>query len=412
MLEGKGSFGVVYSDPILPFIFKFFFEKKDTNIDNIENINKSNDSNIEVSKVFIDCFDYSEELKLYQYILKNYNIDEQYFNIPLNFGEIDQKDVRRNMDIYNSNWSGDNNAYILSSFQITFRKGLQIKKLLKAKNNFNNMFSWNNIINDQKDSFNDQSILIKFKNIFLAVKFLNNNLLLYDDFKLDNIIQINEILKFSDFSSLIHINELNYEYFMQSKLNSYFYFIYNCILNKILYLFLGLEINKSITYVNIDSDLYTVYNDIESKKYIDYCTYKFNSIKSLCTDFSNIINIPCYSSDDDFETLVYIDLNANIIFGFINNENIVKKNYIYIKSLYKYLKIKFKNITSIKTDIIKRINIYSLGINLLELLSYNWNQNIINLALLCSLHFFNIGNIVYITDPDIDSIYKKYQTFV
>ena len=219
MLDGKGTYGIVYSNPILPFIKKIVFSVSELNkLDEIDN-------DLCVCKVFIDIQNFIDETNSYMYLFDNFYIDPQFFNMPIFYGEIDQAYIQHHPEIYNSVWSGDDLSYILSQFQITFVKGIPVDKIIISNT--------------------DNNILDKFKNIFSAVNFLNDNSLLYDDLKIDNIICVNDLFKISDFSSLIHVKDLNYEYYTDSKLSAIFYFIYNPLLNKILYLFLCLEIKKN-----------------------------------------------------------------------------------------------------------------------------------------------------------------------
>ena len=51
------------------------------------------------------------------------------------------------------------------------------------------------------------------KYILLAVKFLNDNNYLFDDLKSDNLLFFNNKIKIIDFSTLIHINDINLKIF-------------------------------------------------------------------------------------------------------------------------------------------------------------------------------------------------------
>lgn len=381
MLDGKGTYGIVYSNPILPFIKKIVFSVSELNkLDEIDN-------DLCVCKVFIDIQNFIDESNSYMYLFDNFYIDPQFFNMPIFYGEIDQAYIQHHPEIYNSVWSGDDLSYILSQFQITFVKGIPVDKIIISNT--------------------DNNILDKFKNIFSAVKFLNDNSLLYDDLKIDNIICVNDLFKISDFSSLIHVKDLNYEYYTDSKLSAIFYFIYNPLLNKILYLFLCLEIKKNRTYLDLDNELHNEIKTHDAKIYVNYCQKKFSEVIKITKELILTIKVGAYSLEDNFEKIVYIDIDIKDIFVFFDNKTLVRRNYKYITALYKYYKLKHRLITDIKKDIIKRINIYSLGMILFSLYLIQPVQKILELAIKCSLNAFIINDIVYITDPNIDEIIEN-----
>ena len=381
MLDGKGTYGIVYSNPILPFIKKIVFSVSELNkLDEIDN-------DLCVCKVFIDIQNFIDETNSYMYLFDNFYIDPQFFNMPIFYGEIDQAYIQHHPEIYNSVWSGDDLSYILSQFQITFVKGIPVDKIIISNT--------------------DNNILDKFKNIFSAVKFLNDNSLLYDDLKIDNIICVNDLFKISDFSSLIHVKDLNYEYYTDSKLSAIFYFIYNPLLNKILYLFLCLEIKKNRTYLDLDTELHNEFKTHDAKIYVNYCQKKFSEVIKITKELILTIKVGAYSLEDNFEKIVYTDIDIKDIFVFFDNKTLVQRNYKYITVLYKYYKLKHRLIENIKKDIIKRINIYSLGMILFSLYLIQPVQKILELAIKCSLNAFIINDIVYITDPNIDEIIEN-----
>jgi hypothetical protein len=142
IIEGHGSYGIIYSNPRLPYINKYYFKIK--NLNNLleeepfpyleENCEDSNFLKYEASKVFYDTESYELEYNEYAYLLSNYYIENKYFNIPLNYGIINKKYIRENMQKFNYNSTKINNAnilntYLKSSYQITFIKGYNIDNI-------------------------------------------------------------------------------------------------------------------------------------------------------------------------------------------------------------------------------------------------------------------------------------------
>ena len=438
MLEGKGSFGVVYSNPILPFIKKILFsvykvddvidfdevkdeveevdyiinlddvadidifnevddidyldELDDVEVDNVEvdnvevdNVEVDNvevDDNLCVCKVFIDIENFIEESNSYMYIFENFYLDPQFFNMPICYGEIDHDYVQEHPEIYNQDWADNNLSFMLSQFQITFLKGVIVE---------------NSIISN----------FDKFKNIFYAVKFLNDNSLLYDDLKLDNIIFVNDVYKISDFSSIIHIDDINYKKYNDSKLVSIFYFIYNPILNTMLLIFLSLEEKKNVNYLDLDKELNTEIKTYKSKIYVNYCQQKFRDVISISNELMVKIRVGGYSLNDKFKKIIYTDLYVKDIFIFLDNKTLINNNFKYIEAFYSYYKIKHRNVSDIKKNIMKRINIYSLGMILFSLYLIQPSLKTLELAIMCSLNAFIINDIVYITETNIDEIIEN-----
>jgi hypothetical protein len=105
-IEGYGSYGIIYSTPRLPYSIKYNFSKKIldnffeepfpyiedySSDDNKDDYKSDNFLKNEASKVFFDTESYDIELGEYIYVLSNYNIPDEYFNKPLNYGLINKK---------------------------------------------------------------------------------------------------------------------------------------------------------------------------------------------------------------------------------------------------------------------------------------------------------------------------------
>lgn len=402
-IEGNGTYGVVYSNPRLPYLKKYKFYKKSNNNDNNANndidSNNDTDSNSdndtytdidsngdadtdvdnddynsddflknEVSKVFFDFECYQTESQEYIYILNNYVIHDDYFNIPLNYGITDKKYIFNNLEFFNylknkKKLKDIYRLYLKSKYQITYLKGIKLDKI-DIYNNFSNN-----------------------ENILLAVKFLNDNNYLFDDLKSDNLLFFDSKIKIIDFSTLIHINDITISKFKESMLTTVFYHIYNPILNTLLYYYIHLNENNFISIDNI------IHNINHIKKYdanIDYILYSRNLVKNT------------------YDFITKNDKKSNIkkiykdIYFYLYQKN--QDNYynIILNKFTEYFNNKYNNnINNIIKDLISRINIYSLGIIFLEYIHrYPYQKTYDNIFInelfdifkLCCLQFNIINN--------------------
>jgi hypothetical protein len=382
-MEGKGSYGAIFSKPRFPFYIKYNFDKiKIIEDDNLDKLMTNN----EVSKIFYDIDFYYDERNNYLEILK-YELPDIFFNKPLNYGIININLVINSL-VYTSKWAGNNefkkiidNCY----YQITFPRGILIYK---------NIF------------LSIEEFYAKSFNLLNFVKYLNDNNFIYDDFKISNLLEVNNIYKISDFSSLMKINSINKDIFNESYLSICSYYIYLPILNNIIYKY---------------------FNNI-NKKYFD--EYIFNESKDYINlTLDNIIN----NMNDYILNINFTDVNNNKIeINILDILNEIKKfrkknnnNDLYLEKFTEYLNNKYNNdMFKILEDLSKRINIYSLGIIILNVFNckknflYNeFKQNIfydklLELISYCCLNFMVINNNVYIFDPNIDFIINSYNEII
>ena len=107
-------------------------------------------------------------------------------------------------------------------------------------------------------------------------------------------------------------------------------------------------------------------------------------------------------------------INKIMSFNFLNIEITI------LISMTDYYNNKYKsNIENIKYDILKRINIYSLGISLLYILGEKINEKsdfdlklLLEITILCLLSIFEFNGNFYYNDIDINEIYKKYESMI
>ena len=121
---GQGANGILYSHPRLPYLGEIKYD-----------INNKN----QCSKIFYKPYNkgiiidedgfYNENTKYINLknILSNLPLND-YFNLPLSSGPIDQDYVNKNKQyIFNNIWSNNNNIFIYAKNQITFRLGEDVK---------------------------------------------------------------------------------------------------------------------------------------------------------------------------------------------------------------------------------------------------------------------------------------------
>ena len=396
IIEGYGTYGIIYSKPRLPYIVKYKFNKEsfeepfpyiDENIsevnrdnyennyyenNNYENNNYENDNFLkyEASKVFYDTEYYEVELAEYIYILKNYNIPDEYFNKPLNYGSINKKYIINNITKFNYNKEKFKKkniyyTYLYAEYQITFFKGINLDKI---------------------DIFNNFK---KTENILYATKFMNENNLIFDDFKKDNIIIVDGKMKFCDFSSIINMTDLNLNILQKSNLKTIFYYIYNPILNILLCYYISIKENNIIIIDEILNNIKIDEKNSQNIDYIDYNKRLINKIYNFSKKLDRSNNIGNIFKNIYF----YIDRN-------IKSEDYYK---IIILKFIEYFNNKYEDNTELKiVELISRINIYSLGIVFLQYMDlyidqnqkYNkvFFKNLFEIYKLCSLQFNIVNN--------------------
>jgi hypothetical protein len=379
IIEGYGSYGIIYSNPRLPYSIKYKFHKKSFEDfleepfpyieENISEVNKENYENdnflkYEASKVFYDNKCYEIELGEYTYILNNYNIPDEYFNKPLNYGSINKKYIIDNIkkfDYVNNkiNKKEIYYTYLNAEYQITFLKGVNLDKI-DIYNNFK-----------------------KTENILHAIKFMNENNLILDDLKKDNIIIVDGKMKFCDFSSIINISDLNLNTLEKLNLKTIFYYIHNPILNILLCYYISIKENN-IIIDNILNNIKINERNIQNIDYIEYNKDLINKIYNFSKKLDKSNNIGNIFKNIYF----YVDKN-------IKNKDYYK---IIILKFIEYFNNKYEDNTQLKiVELISRINIYSLGIVFLQYIDLYIDQNekhnkiffknLFEIYKLCSLQF-------------------------
>lgn len=391
-MEKRGNYSIVYYDPRFPYILKYNLNNIKDNIleikETFENI-KDNEQE-EASKIFFTVDDYLLERDSYIKLL-NYNLPEIFFNIPLNCGVVNTESIN-NLTIHNYKY---NFKKIIKKcgFQITFLKGGLICSNIKLT-----------IID----------FYMKLDNLIKCIQYLNHNNFLFDDLKINNVLLVNNLYKLSDYSSLIKTEELNIKYFNSSFLYTTSYYIYLPILNEVLKYYLNNRINNELfTNIDIDNDLY----------YKNYINQIINNIKNI----QLYKNINIVFTDKDKNENINIEFNKilNEMYDYRNNLNInkniiINKNKNYYYGLIEYLDNKYeKDNEKIIKDLSKRINLFSLGILLIDIYNikkdlifryYDYHKKIFIIISHLCLNFIIINDILHIFEPDIDEVIDLYNS--
>lgn len=424
-LNGIGGYGVVYSNPTLPYLEKYDFypNKENDKKNNKENNKKIKDSEL-VSKVFKKEEFFLEELNDYKRIIKKYDLPGKYFNLPLHFGIVDLKSVINHKNIYSKKWSNNVNTYLKSPYQITFKKGTHI--------------SHNNLTH----------FLQKYMNLLECIQYMNHHNLLFDDLKMDNVIEVDNVIKISDFSSIVKFDTLTVDKIYKMQLGVSVYFGYLPILNKLVEYFLGIEENKKNKKDAHHIDNAPINNIVieikkEEDEFTRYLRYKkmlfkkieyYLSTQKIVIPFIEISTVChydlCTNKLIDISQKIKIDISeiiSNLLFcvNYTENEYYYK---LYLDIITKYLLKKYDSKDSkdniykkIIHNLLKRINIYSVGHICVEFISVKLDMNnsnnmnntinkykslekLFQIIGLCCLNIFKINDKIYITEPNINYI--------
>ena len=391
MGEKKGNYSIVYYEPRFPYMLKYNLDNINNNIleisETFENIkNDENNEKKEASKIFLTTDDYLLERDSYIKLL-NYNLPEIFFNAPLNFGVVNAESINK---LTINNYKYKFKKIIKNcGFQITFLKGGLICSNIKLT-----------IID----------FYTKLDNLIKCIQYLNHNNFLFDDLKINNVLLVNNLYKLSDYSSLIKTEELNIKYFNSSFLCTTSYYIYLPILNEVLKYYLNNRINNEL-FTDMDSDEY----------YKNYINQIINYIKNI--ELYKNINIVFTDKEKNENINIEFNKILNEMYDYRNNLNInkniiINKNKNYYYGLIEYLDNKYeKNNEKIIKDLSKRINLFSLGILLIDIYNikkdlifryYDYHKKIFIIISYLCLNFIIIDDILHIFDPDIDEVIDLY----
>jgi hypothetical protein len=277
---------------------------------------------------------------------------------------------------------------------------------------------------------------------------MNNHNLLFDDLKMDNVIEVDNVIKISDFSSIVKFDTLTVDKIYKMQFGVSVYFGYLPILNKLVEYFLGIEENKKNKKDAHHIDNAPINNIVieikkEEEEFTRYLRYKkmlfkkieyYLSTQKIVIPFIEISTVChydlCTNKLIDIPQKIKIDISeiiSNLLFcvNYTENEYYYK---LYLDIITKYLLKKYDSKDSkdniykkIIHNLLKRINIYSVGHICVEFISVKLDMNnsnnmnnttnkykslekLFQIIGLCCLNIFKINDKIYITEPNINHI--------
>ena len=371
IVEGRGSYGIVVSNPRVAF--------KDEHFIDVALIDD------EVSKIFITRdseINMNTEIELYNKIISKHTdiITHDNYILPIKYGEIDKLSFSSKSD----NWfyDVDNNNYkqILNKnistvnklYQITFNKGTPI-------------------------DYNLTDFLIKILNIINCVKINIQNNLYFDDLKLNNLIKHDNKIKIIDFSSLIDLNNLSENEAYGDILKSFLYEHFYIINNPIISIFLSTRNLNSVKIIKNYIEMSYINNDNYDKYLTNNYYYRF----LYKIDKSIYITLDIYNITT--RKIESINLNNSYLINYFNvlHLYIIKNKIILLEKEISKLKNKIENINYIleHDELNKKLTDYLLNI---DKLSEYYNHYIQDIRLYTECLFHKLSNI-------LDNLGKKYK---
>lgn len=387
VVEGYGTFGIVFSTPRIPFLNE-----------NFQDVIKLN----QVSKILYLCIEdryfppEQEDIdREYYNILKLINshpniFNSEYFMLPIDGGIIDKNkfiEMFNNQEIFNTDWLNKSKIYynIIKSlfdkndpvFQITYEKG-------------------------EKINLSFEEFLDKINNTIDIVTLANKNRIYFDDIKLENLVLHDNKIKMIDYSNSIN-TEVPFENIIsqikESKFDSIFYYPYPIVPNILVFEFVG-KINLIGKFNLEEQNYFKLINSNYPSYKLNFC-FRKKLIDLLIQIQSNILfetnknsfeikvlgieNIDKIQSRDDIEPNLetkYITVDDIVcslkLFLFSKKYNEDADENLINNAISGYKKIIKKIFTETRTQInflLGTINQYSLGILLLNKLLKKYENN-------------------------------------
>ena len=427
-LEGYGSYGIVFSNPRLPYYIKKDFNNDNNNIKNnleeMKNIGNQelNFNNLkkkkEVSKLFKNKKSFVKEVIEYKSLIKLNILDKKHFNVPLNYGIINANFDKLK---YNITWFELNQSNKLNSYHKFFNKN----KTTNIKKNIYDFITYYQITFDEGIKINNNStydFFQKFKNIIEGVGILSKNNLFYDDLKINNILEINYLFKISDYSSIFNMNNLTMDIFDLSYLCYFKYYVYFPIYNLIIYYNLhnniALKNNLTSYYLTLNKDDYKTNINLIISNIIK--KYSSINIGNMEINVIQIENINAYTEKKINLNLNVYDCLIRIHFIFnVNNSSNVRNQQSCHNTIYHFLNYidqKFNNNIDKNIYLLNKNMLFSCGMIILEYLYVNeiddsiYVINLLKIFILCCSTIISINGNKYLNNSKIEDIFSLYNT--
>uniref|UniRef100_A0A6C0D112 Protein kinase domain-containing protein n=1 Tax=viral metagenome TaxID=1070528 RepID=A0A6C0D112_9ZZZZ len=382
MKEGKGAYGTVFSSPRLPLLHE-----------TLERIQ----SRDEVSKVFLSYRDYYNEVTRYTSLHNNYDFPYNLFCHSIDHGRISKHEIQYHECVYNDEWSNGDDVYREATHQIIYPRGRDI-------------FSLSNF----------SEYMVYFEKIIQTVEFFSHHHLVFDDFKNQNLLFLDDRVVVSDYSSIVPLDDfMNPSTFYQSNFKSRYYYIHSPVLNSLLCKALRNE-DPSYTYASIE------------KSYIRYIhQIMFSTIPSnfvyrqSYTVFLNEVEVDIHVelTGDDIKELL-LEFFCRSFQPSVQKEPNYYRLY-YIVLLFQKHYSNYPSKTEMIEETVERSHIHSIGIMLFEAMyKFNISQaNIsqakdkesdicieaLHLAIYCCLQYVEWKGKTVLLFPRLEFIRSYYQ---
>jgi len=444
VLEGKGSFGIVFSSPRIPISSEKYEDIIELNqvsklLFNVEDKIYYPETQENISKTYDNVL---KLIKEYPHIFSDEN-----FILPIKGGYINKADF---VSKYNSGEFGYGYEWISKSLNV-------FKILSQLISNKNEIFQ---VVYDKGIplKYEFDTFFLKMINIYNLVELCNKNGFYFDDLKYGNLIVHNDKIKIIDFEEPINLNLSEEEYIKtigESKFYNIMYFPYDTISNLLLYEFTGyirkigflknnnyyrlLQINtyeyienvefkfnafnilinfwdKHLKNYTIEMDAYNLeafdLNDLNTNNFNFKNHFDSGNSEKMLNDNKNKIKINLEMFIESIETL-YISYMIKQHNNNYNKNNIIKImdifNEIFILNK-NFIKLTKKTNKDIISSLLSNINIYSYGFIFLDWLRINKTKindlvdrdnilkRIINIVVNCCINFVIYDNKLYILD--------------
>lgn len=450
---GEGSSGAIFGLIRAPYSEKYDFtvslnikeNKNNTSTFNFvpKNNNKENQETVEkliqdeeelnqVSKFFFRNISFLYEANRYINILKHIfnNLSKEdidkYFNLPLNLGIIN-KDLMCNPNyasIYNKTWLG------ISENKNNQKNNRTFKEILDS---YYSPYQITFLMGKSLLNISLELFYKKYINVLESLKLLNNNHIIFDDFKLDNLIFVNDSIKQSDFSSILKFNQITLDSLPHTILRQYFYESYNPLLMMLLKYYLYQRENKPKTIEEIYQEAFEFRES--TKKFVKEFDKNVKDRIKLLIDNDVNLELELNFTNDIYEiketnnSILKSELRMSIkeiLMNLIYNRQMNKIQTIKILStLVFYFDKKYNTINNIINNILQRINIYSTGYIIFDFLSEKIDRdeiktekdidilyNLLLISFTCCNQIFIGTNNIYIQELNIDRLLQTYNKFL
>jgi hypothetical protein len=378
LLEGKGTYGIVFSSPRLPII------------DEIYEINDN-----EVSKVFKREKDYYEELD--KSVIIEYTFFEdpefrQFFIQKINHGPINIEAIKAEKELFNKEWWGDprmsDTAYEqklnftgIYPYTIVYEKGINYKNYKQ---------------------FPLHELFDKMCDFFQVLQLLQYRRLYVPDVKLDNLVIHNDQFKFIDYAELNTYGIILSKYNDMPFIDSLDYFVY------------AFDYQCLFRFKDfIEGDTYTLIDFIDEAIDVpDSFTFTmFGYLNNILHTDNDVMNITFDVYNEETQSTVSTEIK--IKYNSRQSRRKLMQNafplFLYDIDKYTELHEHLNRLAKSKLVTLNDLQIYSFGIMLIDLLSLVNKKNslpkiilqkIIEIVLLCVMHKWE--NLLII--PDLNKI--------